>query len=422
MRTIRTAALALCVVWGAAAASAQTCGNGTVEAPEECDNGGICIGSSNAGTACTANSQCPEGLCKPFGGDGCAANCTTERDLLYDLVPGVGSGFDLQPGTSGLVINAFITLPIPLSGHLTLTVGKERDGQVPTVVKGNSIVFPAIPVLGQACGCVHGGTFKTCGGTYLEPDGSQSKDCTTKPDACNGLKPCTDVHGPGNTGSGVVGCSGIDGVNLDYSIDAGGESGNVGSPVVTTSGSGGAGSSVVLTTIGVNVVLGGCTGTSSDYGPDGQFCTADDQSTLGASATNPAVTGTASATISNLPDGSTIGPVTVSGSAFSCAKLAAGNPGGGGIVSAFAIPDIPQIGPVAVTVALVAKETTTASTCAGDCGGDGEVTVDELITMVNVALGNAQASTCTAGDTNGDNDITIDEIVAAVGKALNGCA
>ncbi|HVM95801.1 MAG TPA: hypothetical protein VMT89_05400, partial [Candidatus Acidoferrales bacterium] len=197
MRTIRIAALAVCVAWwGAASAMAQTCGNGVTEAPEECDDGGICVGSSNAGTACTSDSQCTDGgQCKAFGGDGCAANCTTERDIPYNLVPGVVNGFDLQPGTSGVVANAFITLPIPLTGHLTLTVGKERDGQIPTVVRDNSIVFPAIPVLGQACGCVHGAAAETCGGTYTNSDGTPAKDCTGKPDACTGLKPCAFVHG-----------------------------------------------------------------------------------------------------------------------------------------------------------------------------------------------------------------------------------
>jgi hypothetical protein len=57
----------------------------------------------------------------------------------------------------------------------------------------------------------------------------------------------------------------------------------------------------------------------------------------------------------------------------------------------------------------------------GDCDGSGDVTVDELITMVNIALGNTQLSRCTAGDANSDNQITIDEILSAVNNALNGC-
>jgi hypothetical protein len=61
------------------------------------------------------------------------------------------------------------------------------------------------------------------------------------------------------------------------------------------------------------------------------------------------------------------------------------------------------------------------SLCVGDCVGSGNVTVNELVTMVNIALGNADVSTCTAGDQNGDDTITINEIIVAVNNALNGC-
>jgi hypothetical protein len=59
--------------------------------------------------------------------------------------------------------------------------------------------------------------------------------------------------------------------------------------------------------------------------------------------------------------------------------------------------------------------------CVGDCGHDGQVTVDEILTMVNIALGNAPVSDCEAGDGNGDQQITVDEILAAVNYALSGC-
>jgi hypothetical protein len=59
--------------------------------------------------------------------------------------------------------------------------------------------------------------------------------------------------------------------------------------------------------------------------------------------------------------------------------------------------------------------------CTGDCKGDGVVTVDELLTMVNIALGNAPVSDCTLGDASGDGQITVDEILTAVDAALNGC-
>ncbi len=63
----------------------------------------------------------------------------------------------------------------------------------------------------------------------------------------------------------------------------------------------------------------------------------------------------------------------------------------------------------------------TAVSCVGDCGGDGTVTVGDLLTMVNVALGNTPVSTCRVGDPNGDGQIVVNEIVMSVENALDGC-
>jgi len=57
--------------------------------------------------------------------------------------------------------------------------------------------------------------------------------------------------------------------------------------------------------------------------------------------------------------------------------------------------------------------------CVGDCNGDGRVTIDEIITGVNIALGNVEVSTCESYDINGQ--VTVDEILMAVNEALNGC-
>ena len=59
--------------------------------------------------------------------------------------------------------------------------------------------------------------------------------------------------------------------------------------------------------------------------------------------------------------------------------------------------------------------------CIGDCNDSGDVTVDELLSLVNIALNNALASECPAGDANHDGRITIDEVLTAVNSALNGC-
>ncbi|MFI5365205.1 MAG: hypothetical protein ACHQ4J_06240 [Candidatus Binatia bacterium] len=60
--------------------------------------------------------------------------------------------------------------------------------------------------------------------------------------------------------------------------------------------------------------------------------------------------------------------------------------------------------------------------CIGDCDGSGMVTVDEILTLVNIALGSGSVMDCEAGDANQDGQITIDEILIAVNHALNGCA
>lgn len=70
---------------------------------------------------------------------------------------------------------------------------------------------------------------------------------------------------------------------------------------------------------------------------------------------------------------------------------------------------------------VLAQPVPAQSECGGDCGGDGEVTVNEILALVNIALGSGDVSTCSAGDRNADGEITVDEIVAALQNALDGC-
>jgi hypothetical protein len=57
----------------------------------------------------------------------------------------------------------------------------------------------------------------------------------------------------------------------------------------------------------------------------------------------------------------------------------------------------------------------------GDCDTSGEVTVTDIVTMVNLALSNVKIGGCEAGDTNYDGLIKVDEILAAVNVSLKGC-
>jgi hypothetical protein len=62
-----------------------------------------------------------------------------------------------------------------------------------------------------------------------------------------------------------------------------------------------------------------------------------------------------------------------------------------------------------------------ASPCPGDCAADGEVTIDDLLRCVGIALGSIDPSSCTAADVSMDGTVTIDELLAAVDAGLNGC-
>jgi hypothetical protein len=60
-------------------------------------------------------------------------------------------------------------------------------------------------------------------------------------------------------------------------------------------------------------------------------------------------------------------------------------------------------------------------TCTGDCNADGEVSIDELIMGVAIALGSLPLGACSTLDFNGDGTVTVNELIAAVNNALYGC-
>jgi hypothetical protein len=60
-----------------------------------------------------------------------------------------------------------------------------------------------------------------------------------------------------------------------------------------------------------------------------------------------------------------------------------------------------------------------AQRCVGDCDGDREVTIDELIAGINDALGGEEA--CLTFDWDDDGHVTVDELIIAVNEALDGC-
>ena len=55
------------------------------------------------------------------------------------------------------------------------------------------------------------------------------------------------------------------------------------------------------------------------------------------------------------------------------------------------------------------------------CDGSGDVTIDELIRGVDIALGSAGLDACPEFDADHSGTVSVDEIILAVNNALLGC-
>ncbi len=62
-----------------------------------------------------------------------------------------------------------------------------------------------------------------------------------------------------------------------------------------------------------------------------------------------------------------------------------------------------------------------AHACTGNCNGDGQVTIDEIIVGVNMALGLLPLTVCPIFDRDGSGAIEIDELIAAIDSSQRGC-
>ncbi len=59
--------------------------------------------------------------------------------------------------------------------------------------------------------------------------------------------------------------------------------------------------------------------------------------------------------------------------------------------------------------------------CPGDCDFSGGITVDELVTGINMALGDATLAWCVGFDESGEGRVSVDELVTNINFALAGC-
>jgi hypothetical protein len=141
------------------------------------------------------------------------------------------------------------------------------------------------------------------------------------------------VYGLGNTAAGAIGCSGLFPVEIDVVHDCNGTPGGMPSdPIVTLTQPGGPGSATMVSSLAIGTVVGLCTGTTSEYGADHQFCTGDDPiSNRGELSSVYFSTASAAGTILNPGDfeGDVLGPFYATGSPFTCT--------GGTIVDAGAV-------------------------------------------------------------------------------------
>lgn len=519
------------VLSGPPEAAVAICSDGIVDADEQCDDGGFCIGGPLAGTVCTSEEDCVDGgacfgglddlrecvsdadcrggacrRCRPVGGDACAANCTFETDIPVPLVAGFveSNGMEISFGTSGVVVfSPFLTVPLPLTGAWTLTVGHSREQVSPVTIRERGVHFDAIPTSTLSCACLRGPARLTCGGTLLDRDGTLSTDCGPgDPDAapCPQHRPCAPVHGPGNSGSGFIDC-GSPGVGIEISHDCNATPDAAEfSPAVSTTelerlGAPRIGNTLLGFAIQLTPVVGLCTGTTPDYGPDGILCTDDDP--LAQRGTPIAVlltTGAAVGTVIHAANSEDVlGPIAIDGRAFTCNDTDASVDISAGVIGGvFTACDQPSISDIVVpisfgfdqvtrlpgaigptptpgpndccqcvaplscaasnngecgachrvsnaacdddgtcriltpspteTLTLPPPPTPSPPACVGDCDGSREVTVDEIMVLIGIALGQQAVDLCRAADRDGDGTVFVDEIVAAVQAALAGCA
>jgi hypothetical protein len=64
---------------------------------------------------------------------------------------------------------------------------------------------------------------------------------------------------------------------------------------------------------------------------------------------------------------------------------------------------------------------TPVSDCAGACTTPGQVTITDLMLVLQIAAGEVDVSACPAADANGDGSVALVEVLLAVSNALEGC-
>jgi len=387
------------------------------------------------------------------GADGCAWNCTPETVRDFSIDP------RRSPVTTQLENLSF---SLNLSGSLKFTTGQfGPDGRMPFVIRAADVQIDRIQVPPIACVCVRsdevpefwgagnvGFGFIGCG-----DDEFFARDYTMVQDhnigvvgiCSGGSDDGSECQNDGDCGSGDC-FSAVDCKDAGGSVEpAGGNHPGVcnGPPEYTVLPGAMRGAAALIDNIGFSMLFDGgtcctvgvdpdCVDPDGTKGPDGIPCT-DDDLVKSPGRNVAAVAGTATAAVhdaNNVPGrvidktetcGDDACISEVSGDPFDCDALRANPTGGleGGVFAlAFPILDNGDFGDSLATLRLGAVRPVG---CSGDCDGNGEVTVNELVSAVAIALGTQAPAACKAADTNSSGEVEVNELVAAVGKALAGC-
>jgi cysteine-rich repeat protein len=343
------------------------CGNNTEDDGEECDDGNI------------------------FGGDGCAANCTTEDERVGTFNP---------EETIAVVQTEAIPITLNLTGQQTFRTGHMRDtvtnqvgggtipaGQIPAVIRADELLFDPVRVTGLVCACVRGipveafGPGISASGGVACADGALSdinyrmvQDHNTTPGSPNNFNMGTpndaecDDTSPLPAGGTATAC--LEGTGAKCSMDSNQHIGVCQGPRVITFSGGAApmGSAFLVnsTAIGLLSDAGACATNKpmrngkclyEDYGPDCLPCT-DDDLEKGNTEVNPTTSGTAEAALFDANNGNAViskdtscfgSPciTTATGAPFDCSQLGPGTGGGlsgGALGVCFTSLDAAQIG------------------------------------------------------------------------------
>lgn len=79
------------------------------------------------------------------------------------------------------------------------------------------------------------------------------------------------------------------------------------------------------------------------------------------------------------------------------------------------------VGALIAVFACVSGQSASAQQCAGDCNGNGAVTINDIVRALQIALGEAPVTICPAADTDTNGIVSVEEITQATVAALSGC-